>query len=232
MPFFIYLISKYIYKVDNPSELTAEQKDAISSITSITGTVIGATTGNVTDAVNTGETAKVAVEDNGLENVLLPHEIDEIKNNPNYSREQLEAIQSIPETIGDLNIVFKKNDKGHFIVCVPYSGHNCAPRTDERYATSSEIKQGTQDFALNVAPLPGGKGSAVVVKKTGQIIGKYKDARAAKKAADEAVRKAKADNNIYRDSEYGSNWTSTKKQSNNINLASHWNKHKSEFPEL
>ena len=64
MPFFIYLISKYIYKVDNPSELTAEQKDAISSITSITGTVIGATTGNVTDAVNTGETAKVAVEDN------------------------------------------------------------------------------------------------------------------------------------------------------------------------
>nr|WP_256932964.1 VENN motif pre-toxin domain-containing protein [Psychrobacter sp. BF1] len=73
-------MSKYLYQTEDPSELTAEQKDTISSITSITGTVIGASTGNVTDAVNAGETAKVAVEDNGLENVLLPHEIDEITN--------------------------------------------------------------------------------------------------------------------------------------------------------
>lgn len=92
-------MSKYLYQTEDPSELTAEQKDTISSITSITGTTIGASTGNVTDAVNAGETAKVAVENNGIENVLLPHEIDEIKNNPNYSREQLEAIQRIPETI-------------------------------------------------------------------------------------------------------------------------------------
>ena len=74
------ILSKYIYKVDNPNELTAEQKDTISSIASLTGVALGATTGNVTDAVNAGETALVAVQDNGLENVLLPHEIDEITN--------------------------------------------------------------------------------------------------------------------------------------------------------
>ena len=60
------LLSKYIYKVDNPSELTAEQKDTISNITTLAGVAIGSSTGEVTDAVNAGETAKVAVEDNYL----------------------------------------------------------------------------------------------------------------------------------------------------------------------
>ena len=58
------LLSKYVYKVDDPSELTAEQKDTISNITTLAGVAIGSTTGEVTDAVNAGETAKVAVEDN------------------------------------------------------------------------------------------------------------------------------------------------------------------------
>ncbi|PNK61345.1 VENN motif pre-toxin domain-containing protein [Psychrobacter sp. FDAARGOS_221] len=60
------LLTKYIYKVDSPSELTAEQKDTISNITTLAGVAIGSTTGEVTDAVNAGETAKVAVEDNYL----------------------------------------------------------------------------------------------------------------------------------------------------------------------
>ncbi|WP_227674090.1 polymorphic toxin-type HINT domain-containing protein [Psychrobacter phenylpyruvicus] len=55
-----------MYKVDKPSELTAEQKDTISNITTLAGVAIGSTTGEVTDAVNAGETAKVAVEDNSL----------------------------------------------------------------------------------------------------------------------------------------------------------------------
>lgn len=58
------MLSKYVYEVDNPSDLTAEQKDTISNIATLTGAVIGSTTGNITDAVNSGETAKVAVEDN------------------------------------------------------------------------------------------------------------------------------------------------------------------------
>ena len=197
------LLSKYLYDTKDPSELTAEQKDTISSIASLTGVALGATTGDVTDAVNAGETALVAVQDNGLENVLLPHEIDEIKNNPNYSREQLEAFQRMPEMIGDLDIVYKKNNKGNFIVCVPYSGNSCAPRSNERYATPDEIRQGAQDFALDVVPIPGSKGAAIVVKKTGQVIGKYKDARAAKKAADEAVQKARVTNNNQIDDDLG-----------------------------
>ena len=60
------LLSKYIYKVDDPSELTAEQKNTISNITTLAGVAIGSTTGEVTDAVNAGETAKVAVEDNHM----------------------------------------------------------------------------------------------------------------------------------------------------------------------
>ena len=58
------LLTKYIYKVDDTSELTAEQKDTISSIASLSSVALGASTGQVTDAVNAGETAKVAVEDN------------------------------------------------------------------------------------------------------------------------------------------------------------------------
>ena len=60
------LLSLLLYKTKDPSKLTAEQKDTISSITSLVGASIGATTGNVTDAINAAETSKVAVEDNGL----------------------------------------------------------------------------------------------------------------------------------------------------------------------
>ena len=100
------ILSKYIYKVDNPSELTAEQKDTISSIASLTGVALGATTGNVTDAVNAGETALVAVQDNGLENVLLPHEIDEITNvwgtetRPITKKDFDKLVESMSATLG------------------------------------------------------------------------------------------------------------------------------------
>lgn len=63
------LLSKYIYQVDKPSELTAEQKNTISNITTLAGVAIGSTTGEVTDAVNAGETAKVAVEDNDFSDI-------------------------------------------------------------------------------------------------------------------------------------------------------------------
>lgn len=100
------ILSKYIYKVDNPSELTAEQKDTISSIASLTGVALGATTGNVTDAVNAGETALVAVQDNGLENVLFPHEIDEITNvwgtetRPITKKDFDKLVESMSATLG------------------------------------------------------------------------------------------------------------------------------------
>ena len=60
------LLSKYLYGVDKPSELTAEQKDTVSAITSALGAGIGLTTGSASNAVNAAETSKVAVEDNYL----------------------------------------------------------------------------------------------------------------------------------------------------------------------
>ena len=60
------LLSKYLYGVDKPSELTAEQKDTVSAITSALGVGIGVTTGSASDAANAAETSKVAVEDNYL----------------------------------------------------------------------------------------------------------------------------------------------------------------------
>lgn len=58
------LLSKYLYKTDKPSDLTPEQKDTISAITSVLGAGIGLTTGNASDAANAAEKSKVAVEDN------------------------------------------------------------------------------------------------------------------------------------------------------------------------
>ena len=62
------ILSNFLYGTSDPSKLTAEQKDTISSITSALGAGIGATTGNVTDTVNAAETNKVAVENNNLKN--------------------------------------------------------------------------------------------------------------------------------------------------------------------
>ena len=60
------LLSKYLYGTSDPSKLTAEQKDTISSITSALGLGIGLTAGSASNAVNAAETSKVAVEDNSL----------------------------------------------------------------------------------------------------------------------------------------------------------------------
>ncbi|MGP4907237.1 VENN motif pre-toxin domain-containing protein, partial [Psychrobacter faecalis] len=100
------LLSKYLYDTKDPSELTAEQKDTISSIASLAGLAMGASTGEVTDAVNAGETALVAVQDNGLENVLLPHEIEEITNvwgtetRPITKKDFDKLVESMSATLG------------------------------------------------------------------------------------------------------------------------------------
>ncbi len=60
------LISDYLFDTKNPDELTAEQKDTLSSITSALGLGIGATTVSASDAANAAETSKVAVEDNHM----------------------------------------------------------------------------------------------------------------------------------------------------------------------
>ncbi|WP_350655622.1 PAAR domain-containing protein [Psychrobacter sp. S1-30-MNA-CIBAN-0213] len=58
-------------------------------------------------------------------------------------------------------------------------------------------------------------------------------AKTSVKAGQYVIRKrAVSNNNIYRDSEKGFDWTSTKKRAPNTNLAEHWSKHSKEFPEL
>lgn len=61
------MVAKFLFGDKPISELTAEQKATVSSITSLAGLGLGATTGDVASAVNAAETGKVAVEDNAIE---------------------------------------------------------------------------------------------------------------------------------------------------------------------
>ena len=69
------VLSKFLYGSSDPTNLTAEQKDTISAITSAVGLTIGATTGNANDAANAAETSKVAVENNQM---LVPQAYDKL----------------------------------------------------------------------------------------------------------------------------------------------------------
>ena len=69
------VLSKFLYGSSDPANLTAEQKDTISAITSAVGLTIGATTGNANDAANAAETSKVAVENNQM---LVPQAYDKL----------------------------------------------------------------------------------------------------------------------------------------------------------
>ena len=103
------LLSKYLYGVDKPSELTAEQKDTVSAITSALGAGIGLTTGSASNAVNAAETSKVAVEDN--------YYYADLKNIHKASKKQVERIYNIQKSSfegkcrsagGDCNDVIQK----------------------------------------------------------------------------------------------------------------------------
>jgi filamentous hemagglutinin len=72
------LLSQFLYETTDPSKLTAEQKDTISAITSALGAGIGATTGSASNAANAAETSKVAVEDNGLLEVIMPETMSNV----------------------------------------------------------------------------------------------------------------------------------------------------------
>ena len=69
------VLSKFLYGSSDPANLTAEQKDTISAITSAVGLTIGSTAGNANDAANAAETSKVAVENNQM---LVPQAYDKL----------------------------------------------------------------------------------------------------------------------------------------------------------
>ncbi|WP_254627262.1 two-partner secretion domain-containing protein, partial [Acinetobacter lactucae] len=139
------VLSSFLYGKD-AKDLTADQKSTISSIVGLAGSAVGATTGDIGSTVQSGQVAQNAVENNALENVLLPHEIDEIKNDQNgqYAKEQLQAIKD--------NSTYKVNADGDFIICVKVAGFSCAPREGERYATQQEIlEKGGEAVATTAA---------------------------------------------------------------------------------
>ena len=82
---------------------------------------------------------------------------------------------------------------------------------------------------IAIAVVTGGAGR-YVIKVGGKILSKtFESKEAAKKVLDKARR---VENNVYRDDSYGYTWSQGKPRDFNQNLTIHWNKHKSEFPEL
>lgn len=82
------------------------------------------------------------------------------------------------------NELLKVNDKGEYILCIEIFNLSCAPRQGERVATDQEKLDAAINLAIDFIPGPEGKGVKAIVKATGELIGTYKDAKAARKAAD------------------------------------------------
>ncbi|MDH2634178.1 two-partner secretion domain-containing protein [Acinetobacter nosocomialis] len=169
------VLSSFLYGKD-AKDLTADQKSTISSIVGLAGSAVGATTGDIGSTVQSGQVAQNAVENNALENVLLPHEIDEIKNDQTgqYAKDQLQAIKD--------NSTYKINADGDFIVCVKVAGYSCAPREGERYATQQEIlEKGGETVVTTAASLGATKlmePIVVAAKESGvwsKVVGTVKD---------------------------------------------------------
>lgn len=78
-------VADYLYPDVKPSDLAAEQKATVSSITTLAGLGVGASTGDVSSAVSAGETAKNAVNDNGLLEILMPETMSHVVNNRNQA---------------------------------------------------------------------------------------------------------------------------------------------------
>lgn len=96
------LLSQFLYGTKDSSKLNAEQKDTISAITSALGVGIGATTGGASNAANAAETSKVAVEDNGLQDIEMMFPNENFRD-PNFSRKELEAIKRLPSEIASVH---------------------------------------------------------------------------------------------------------------------------------
>ena len=180
------LVSQFLYQTKDPDELTAEQKDTIRDIVSLTGVVIGSTTGSVTDSVNAGETALVAVEDNYW------------NKDPNHGSN---SAQVVPDWMLPHMPVFGKNTKGQTIICIPTSSHSCGASSNFRVATDQEMVNSVKAGAVMiVGSAVGGKGAEYTLKIGGKIVNKYKTLKQAQKAAEDSIKRdsygMEPDNNL------------------------------------
>ena len=73
------MVANFLFGDKPISELTADEKATVSSITSLAGLGLGATTGDVGSAVSAGEAAKTAVKDNAVNNPVQAYIIERKK---------------------------------------------------------------------------------------------------------------------------------------------------------
>lgn len=201
-------VSHYVFGTDKPSDLTAEQKQTVSSIVSLAGIGVGATTGDVGSAVSAGEAGKVAVEDNdtfnlsstdfGMSSSDVSYATYCASNPTGASCTKPNVVNSISVQIDKIlenkpfGLLYKVAANGDSIVCIPVGAYTCGLRTGEHFASPEEVRKGNSEFLMSVVPVPGGKGAKVVAKKTGQVIGIYEDA----KVANAAIQRARVEANI------------------------------------
>ena len=166
------LISQFLFDTKDPDELTSDQKDTIRGIVSLTGVLIGSTTGDVNDAVSAGETALVAVEDNYW------------NKDPKHGSN---SAQVVPDWMLPHMPVFGKNAKGQTIICIPTSSHSCGASSNFRVATDQEMVNSVKAGAVMiVGSAVGGKGAEYTLKIGGKIVNKYKTLKQAQKAAEDS----------------------------------------------
>ena len=98
------MVAKFLFGDKPISELTADEKATVSSITTLAGLGMGATTGDVGSAVSAQQAAQVAVEDNQLLNTVYS------KLTPKEQRvyEKLINNKITPKYVGDFVDAYKK----------------------------------------------------------------------------------------------------------------------------
>ncbi len=182
------IISDFLFDTKNPDELTAEQKDTISSITSALGLGIGATTGSASDAANAAETSKVAVEDNhmGGDRNKTNNQLAEDTRKMNERTEEL--LNALPGYLKNSKLM--KNKDGDLIWCLPSSNHSCAPSSELRLATNSEIESAAKSAVTGIAiSSVGGAAGGYAVKYASKAVGTYKTWKAARAASEQLAKK-------------------------------------------
>ncbi|WP_262772502.1 VENN motif pre-toxin domain-containing protein, partial [Acinetobacter bereziniae] len=103
------VLSNFLYGKD-AKDLTADEKSTISAITGLVASGVGATTGDVSNTVQSGNVAQNVVEEDNLFGVLMADKkIDKQKNN--YYFQALQACTPVIVRIDD-----KSRDFLHFVV--------------------------------------------------------------------------------------------------------------------
>ena len=106
-------LSEWLYGTSDPQKLTAEQKQTVSSIMGLLGTVTGATVSNSpTDVVLGGLSAENAVENNRFRPLPYnPRQVTQRPNQPRYRNMPLQNPQLTPQQINNSQRIFQLREQ-------------------------------------------------------------------------------------------------------------------------